>query len=374
MNNQTKGLSKEQRLVLYLSRLTFSQELIEDIQIDISSGVDWGEVVKYAVNSRTVTLVYYNLNKHELDYHLPKYIRSLFECYTIGIKEQNRLYSEELRKIENAFKENQIKCFPVKGAYLIDHLYRTYGIRYMGDADFIVRKKDISELIRVMEQLGYIQGKYNQKEKRVIKISRKEEIMWQLKMSNLHPFEKICGSEYLNTFKLDFRFALDDSLDTVSVDELIEASNGCTINPEHGLVHLCTHLYDEAKHSIDIFTGKDLNLIKFCDIREYILKYVTPEVKQKTLEFVKIHHYEKQVFYTFFYLNQIYGDGYEEEWMKELNIGDTSFMYTYGENTNAENKVWNKNFFDRLFSSNNADEMKDLPSLLQVRDGKKKYK
>ena len=191
-------------------------------------------------------------------------------------------------------------------------------------------------------------------------------------MSNLHPFEKLCNSEYLHSYKLDFRFALDDSLDTASVDELVDLSDGSNINPEHGLVHLCTHLYDEAKHSIDIFTGKDLNLIKFCDIREYVLHYITPEIKEKALQFIKKYHFEKQVFFTFFYLKQIYDDGYEEEWLKELNIEDDSFLVTYGENTQTEHNIWNKDFFERLFSSTNADEIETLPSMLQVRDGSKK--
>ncbi|MBU5590578.1 hypothetical protein KQI89_02260 [Clostridium sp. MSJ-4] len=63
------------------------------------------------------------------------------------------------------------------------------------------------------------------------------------------------------------------------------------------------------------------------------------------------------------FLQTIYNDGYESEIIKEINISDIAFFDTYGDNTKDENRNFQKNFWDRLFSCDNIDELSETPKI-----------
>ncbi|MBU5590577.1 nucleotidyltransferase family protein [Clostridium sp. MSJ-4] len=110
-------------------------------------------------------------------------------------------------------------------------------------------------------------------------------------MSNLYPFRKVSNNENNLEFKVDFRYSLDDTLDKKAVEDIINSyeENGCAQH-EHVLIHLCTHFYDQAKHTYNIYTAKDFNLIKLCDIREYIIHFMDNESLIKMVKFAKNTH------------------------------------------------------------------------------------
>ncbi len=43
------------------------------------------------------------------------------------------------------------------------------------------------------------------------------------------------------------------------------------LKPAHFFIHMCCHHYREGSHASWILIGKDLNIIKFCDVREYVV-------------------------------------------------------------------------------------------------------
>lgn len=83
----------------------------------------------------------------------------------------------------------------------------------------------------------------------------------------------------------------------------------------------------------------NLYLITFCDIREVGLVL------------------QKQLYFVLYHVMQIFEDGYEEKVLEQLGIQDTSFLYTFGANTNKASRVYKTDFLTRLFSCGNEKEL-----------------
>lgn len=350
--------SKEKRLILLLCRLTFSEHEKNEIKELVSQKINWMKVYEYSISNKITTLVWNNLKDLNIQYNIPKYLKNILKFTEVGIEKQNRLYLHQVEDIINEFKTNNCVCVPVKGSFFIPNMYKDYRLRYMGDMDFLIRKRDIPTVYKVMEKKGYIQGQYIASQNTILPMSRKDNITWKLKMSHLYPFVKKIDSEYLGAFKCDFRFALDDSLDPEPINEMIKSYDG-TILPAYRFIHLCTHLYEEAKKEIYILLGKDINLIKFCDIREFVLKFMDENDFETVVDFASKYNLNNAIYFTLWYLNEIYHDGYEEKIMKHIQIDDTKFLYTFGKTDEKQTQIWKKSFWDRLFSGYNLDELKE---------------
>lgn len=350
-------------LFILLSRLTFKEDEKKYIvKLVTGNHIDWFEVFKLTLYHKTVTLCWKNLNDIIPELKLPKYldelIRNVYYCNCI----KNREYEKEKNVLMNKCKEYDIGCIPVKGIYLISNVYKDYGIRYSGDMDFLIKRRDVKILEKIMVEMGYINGNYDYTEDVVKTISRAEKIKWRLYMSNLPPFVKKANNEIVRCFKMDFRYALDDRLEEEPVNEIIDEGDGAgNTSVAYYLIHLCTHFYNEAKHSASIVASKDVNIIKLCDIREYIMKFATEKDLDKMIKFSIKYGFENAVFYTYYYLKQVYNDGYEEGIMDLLNIKEKDFLFTYGENTlKSINKI-DKTFLERILECGSKEEIKEIP-------------
>lgn len=345
-------LESEKRLIILLSRLTFSEEIVNEVSTILQDKhFNWFEFYKYALYHKVLTLCWKNILQLCPEVFQPKYARELIHAAYLAVKERNQLYQNEINAIVELLDDNNVKVIPVKGAYLIPQIYKDYGVRYSGDADFLIRYEDLEKAEKILGEKGYIKGNYNFKERSISKISRREDIKWKTFMSNSHPLIKLSDSELFSTYKVDFRFALDDSLRKQPINEILDTyiSSG-QVKAAYYLIHLCTHFYDEAKHSADIELTKDMNIIKLCDIREYIIQVTTSNDLKELVCFAKKYGLEKQVYFTMLFLFLIYNDGYEEEILEGLKIEDDAFIYTYGDNTLTNDQKTNLSIADRLFA------------------------
>lgn len=356
MNNYVK----EKRLLILLSRLTFSQKDILEIKELLSQNISWCELIKYALYNKVVSLVWHNLKLFNAR-NIPKYIKTILEFTYVGHKKQNEIYLKEAEEISKVFKEQGIIIAPVKGAMLISKMYKDYGIRALGDLDFLVKKVDEVKLNEVLKQLGYIKGTYDSKNKCIIPVDRKEDIVWKVGATNVFPYLKLLDSQYTSFVKIDFRHSLEDSLNSEPINEIIDyiKENG-QIDPAHVLIHLVVHLFHEAFNSMSVLYNKDINLIKFCDIREFIIQFMDNNSIDEAIEFSKKYNLENAFYYTVYHLKLIYNDGYEGGVMEKLNIKDVSFVNQYVNHISKETKQWKNDFFERMFSSDNLDELDEV--------------
>lgn len=353
-------MENEKKLLILLSRVTFSDKDIEEIRAITKNPISWCDFFCYALKNKVVALTWHNINMLDIR-HIPKYIKQIMNCAVEGQREQNRIFMEEKNNILNELNKQGVICIPVKGAMLVDLLYHTYGIRTLGDLDFLIAKTDESSVDSCMKRIGYIKGNYNLKTNTITPVERKEDIKWKVGATNVYPYVKLVDNEHMKFVKVDFRHSLDETLNKQPVNEIIDyyKKNG-EVNPLHIILHLAAHMYHEAIHSMSVLYNKDINLIKFCDIREYI---VQRDVSVDFGELVELSHkysLEKALYYAFYYLKEIYSDGYEDEVLNKLEdikIEEVDMLY---DEKDKKSIGWKKSFFDRMFASNNFDEISEV--------------
>lgn len=352
--------SKEKRLFILLNRVTFSLEDELEVKKLLDFNISWCELLKYAMYNKTTALVWYNLKRFKAK-HIPKYIKTILEFTYIGHKKQNEIYLQEIEKIKGELNQKGIWVAPVKGAMLLRDVYKDIGIRALGDVDFLIKKADQKELDKVIRKIGYIKGTYDSENKCVKPVDREEDIAWKLGSTNIFPYMKVVESDYMPFIKIDFRYALEYSLNDEPINEIMDyVINTGEMNCIHVLAHLLVHLFHESFTSRSVLYNKDINMIKFCDIREYFIKHRDEINIEEFVCFVKKYNLEQAIYYGVYYLKMIYDDGYEDEILDKLLLDDLSFLNQYENHLNKEICEWKSGFFERMFSSDNMSELKEI--------------
>lgn len=356
MNNM---ISDEKYLIILASRKTMNEKIKNEIREIVEKDIDWELVLKYSYRNKVTALVFYNIENVAGENIIPNYLKKLLSDYRYCNVLRNNTKLEELKKIVSILEQKNVKVLPVKGAYMIDNIYCDRSVRITNDMDVLIRKKDISIIEKTMENLGYTNGFYNTDAGDIELPSSVKRMLYKTKMYNLIPFTKIVDREMGNVVTLDFSFAMDFNLDTTPVEELINQSKmvhgiwRCA--PELYFIHMCCHHYREASHVAWFKIGSDLNLIKFCDVRELVLQKMDEKAKENAIEFAKKYGLEKTIYFTLYYLKAIYNDGYEDELMKKLNIENNDFIFEYSDG--RETMKRKKEFWNSFFDENNKDEI-----------------
>ena len=354
----------EKVLICALSRIKMEEKDILCVQEALVKEIDWEYIFNVTYKNKIHLLVFKNLEQFEIsDKSYLKYSSIVQQLgYVNRLKIENKY--AELEKLVNQVK-GKIEIVPVKGAYLIDELYKDYSIRSTNDFDLLIRKCDVPEIDKELKNLGYVQGKYNKQTKSIEKFKADMKMLYKTKLYNLLPYRKKFEEDVFECMVFDISHSLDYSLDGRPVDEMISNANNnegkLTLKPEHFFIHLCCHHYREASHASWIMMGKDLNLIKFCDVREFIINKMNEDNIEAAINFAKKYDLEKAVYFTIYFVKEIYNDGYEDKILDKLEIDDLEFLYQYGENEFDEIKTRKKDFWTSLFSETNIDEITEKP-------------
>lgn len=353
-------LNPEQKIVLIISKKTGIFQKTELINL-FSRNICWENIIKYATRNKVVYLLYDNIVKNGLRDYIPKYYQMLLDdsCDCNYLRNTEKL--KELDKIQSEMKKYHIDFSPVKGAYLIDNVYCNRKIRITNDIDALIRKKDIKLINHIMLGNGYVQGDFDSVSSKIITPNTTKKMLYKTKMYNLLPYIKINNDIPRKTVIFDLSFSLDFSLNTSPVNEMldcaVEKENKLELLPEHFFIHMCCHHYREASNVAWILIGKDLNLIKFCDVREFVLQKMDNCSIQNAILFAKKYGIEKAVYFTIYFVREIYNDGYETDILNSLDIKDEKFLYEFGMNDYDEIHVRKKDFWSSLFLEDNKDEI-----------------
>lgn len=361
-----KTLSKEQRLILLASRLTFSKEDEEKLSYLKTQPINWYEVVEMSLKNKVLPLVWNNLKLRgftENDF-IPYRLQQVLQFHYLGTKERNKKYFESMKVILAKMNDIGVECIPLKGAYLIPEVYKDNGVRTVNDIDFLIKKSDMLKVREAMNSLDYFEGEYDSVDNIIKKPKREKMILWKTQMNSMHPFKKVVDCEYTKFLEFDFSFSLDFELKTEPVDVMVSrakrGNNFLQLKPSDFFIHQCCHHYKEASNTAWVIFNSDINLIKFCDVREFIIREMNAKEFDDAISFAKEYGFEKAVYFTLFYLKIIYDDNYEEELLERLEIKDTSFLNKFGERDYDNPMVWKKDFWQRMFYSN-QDELIEKP-------------
>lgn len=360
-----KELTKEQNLVVLGSRLTFNDKDIMDLNslLKEKNRVDFFEFLKLSIYHKTFVLCMDNIMKYGESFRIPSYLYMQYVFLKNGYEQRNRLMRLALDEFQKQCEEKTVTIIPVKGAYLLNEIYTDQSVRYQGDIDILFDHDDIERITLLLKENGYTAGRYDLKNNIVIPMSRTDSVRWKLYMSHLPPYIKpIEGDPYSPFVKFDLRFALDDELDEHPVQEMIrEYRNSKVVKPEHIVLHMCTHFYDEANHLDGLLGSKNLNLIKLCDLREYILHLYRGNDNywmNGLYSFARKYGLEKQVYFTMFYLYLVYGDEIAREILMTIrpNEDDNRFQIEGIEDEIPEARLvyWNSLFDTAVASKQEA--------------------
>ena len=358
-------LNINDQFVLMLSRLTISEKNEELIgELIKNENIYWPRIFQTAIQNKVLGLLYDNLKKLDLLSKIPSRYEKNAKYFYLGNAIRNSETLEEYEKVIRIITDEGVKAVPLKGIYLTPNMYKNYGSREMSDVDLLVKKEDCPKLIDIMTELGYEQGSYNKKTGKVDAYSKEKKMLWKMNMNTMIPFAKPTDSPYSECFKFDISFNLDLKLDPNPVPWMIDRANKVDelwhLKPSDFFIHLCCHLYKEASNAEWIYQNKDINLIKFCDVREYIIQKMSTEDVNEAIETAIEFNVKNAIYYTVYYLKMIYYDGYEDSILNKLEVKDLNFLNEFGQNNFKEPVQFKKNFWERIFSDSNAEELKNL--------------
>lgn len=232
-------------------------------------------------------------------------------------------YLEEIYKITREFEKMKIPYAILKGFSFIGDLWSRKGIvyRYFSDVDLLVSKKDLKQIHTILSKNNYVQGEI--KENKIVKAERSALIYWALNSHQIHEYTKF--SKYSNVSCI-FRLNIDINttifeggkiIPPIKTEELLKNTISKNIsdkvkiiclNYTYGLIQLCYHFYKDMHYENLVDSNTSCNLMKFCDLREFVLAYRDNINWNEFKNIIKKNNIEKQVLFPLFMVSSFYDD------------------------------------------------------------------
>lgn len=363
-----------QQIILLLSRTEVDEEAkayLEEIVKDFR--VDWNAFLGYVMMNRVGGVIYRNglFLKKSVSPYIDRAL-SLLSDYQKG---KNIIHQKAIKEISEALeKENAVYAF-LKGSVLNTTLY-SVGDRISNDTDIMIRADQIQKVTKVLNGLGYIQGKVV--EDKIIPATKKELLFSRLNTYELVPFCREEDPKLLPVHEVDINFRLDNTDINESAEYMLEDTvvldNGVfplrTLALEKFFIFLCVHHYREATMVFKIVEGNDLTLYKYMDIHFFLKKYCESVdwnmVKALCDKLGRIN----DVYATLVYTERLYPETVPENVLKLLEPEDTSFVDSYrGRDNSDEVYKWEMPFEKRFFSYERR-----LEAMKNIKDETERYK
>lgn len=166
------------RLLRTLARITYSEaDVIEAQQLFDHPSLDRALFLGACFRQKVAGLVSLNLTRWRTQ-KVPAWMTLALRLYYLANQKRNEQIAIRLRRILDEARKRDMDIRPLKGAVLLDLIYKDGGSRLLYDIDFFVRRSQLNELPSFMEQLGFIQGNYNPATNTISKLSREERLLW----------------------------------------------------------------------------------------------------------------------------------------------------------------------------------------------------
>ena len=361
---------KEERTIVLLARYDLQDFEVNEVKQLLKDDFDWYKFFLLALHNKIIGLVFYNLKRYQLLCRMKPIIFYLMKYYYFGNKHRNQIVMKEKEAIINAMRKKSIPILCLKGGVLLDSVYTDYGSRVCNDLDFFCSLNDVEAIGQIVEGLGYIQGEYSWDTNTVTEFSRIKKLGWKMNMNTIPTYiKKMESNDYIDFLELDFSYAFDLRKDISISSTVFENSRDYEMSKIDSIIYLCSHLYKEAENSIWIEAKSDLNLIKFCDIRESIKRIDSKDIDKLINRSIEIDCWEA-VFYCAYYMTILYGDEYLGVINKYKSQGLELTETKYDKLDFSEKN--RKLFYKRLFAYDNSNDLlsKQFISNKQIIDRK----
>lgn len=363
MNNTEKDF------IIEIIRFNTNKEKIEELIK--SNKINWINVLGFISYHRIAGLVYEKMNSINirlLDFPV------FFSTYMINQAQKcrNEYQLNEIKKISQKLEQNKIKYVFLKGS-ILNHTIFESGTRASNDIDILINKDSIETVTKILNKLGYTQGKYNYKQN-IIENFNDNELKESLKLKGeTCPFVKIANETAIKTIDVDLNFSLDwtpnynqELIDKVLNNrikiELDENNIIYSAGIYDNIIELCTHLYKDMALMDIVKKRKVFDLYKFIDIYYYI------NINYKSINFntlkekIILFGAEQYVYFALEYLSKIFNDFKSEEIVSLMEylrkiIRNSEMLDTVFDQYNGNKRlVTTLDIRDRIFEYNIIDK------------------
>lgn len=361
----------EKNFILEIIKFNTDKEKIEDLIK--SNKINWINLLGFISYHRIAGLVYDKMNKINirlLDFPV------FFSIYMINQaqKIRNDYQLKEINKIANELNKNNIKYIFLKGAILNHTIFKS-GTRTSNDIDILIDKKSIQSVTQILNDLNYVQGKYNYK-KNIIENFNNDELNHSIKSKGeTCPFIKLVNEPTIKTIDVDLNFSLDwtPKYNQSKIKEILKNRIKINIDDKNAvysasiydnIIELCIHLYKDSALIDIVKKRKVFDLYKFIDIYYYInINYEDIDfsiLKNKILSFKA----EEYVYFALKYLTEIFEDFNTKEitaLIKQLQkyITNNKILDTIFDQYNEKNKlITTTKIKERIFEYNIINKYK----------------
>jgi hypothetical protein len=362
-------LTKERQLILLCSRGYLKKEHIEEVKDILSGRVDWKEILYQGTTHRTLNMMYYHLDRlgltDKVEEEVLKAMKSQSKVYSV----RNRVYFDEIKKIFEGLESKGIRAAILKGNFLSANVYPSIETRTFNDIDLLMDLKDEKAICEVLESLGYVQGQYNETTKEIMPVTRKQKMFHLMSTGELQVFLKKMDNPFAQLAEVDLNYNIlwkgncPYKIDTAellyrAIEADLDGGKIHTLNYEDFLIQLAFHLYKEAANLLWISDLRDLKIYKFADVAIFVEKFEDKINWDKLVKFSIENNCTKIPYYTFYYVNLIYGEVIPCDVMKALEPEDKDYLDEYGIDGEKPSK-WKFDFFTRLFETSRVLELSD---------------
>lgn len=233
-------------------------------------------------------------------------------------------YIDEATRISEALMSINVKFAWLKGASIIDLLYKSRDIVYrdFGDFDILVSNSELSKANIAFESCGFIQGKVDHN-MHIVKADRREILQWllnshqEMKFIKKSSFFDISPRLLINLDANTTIFEGGKKIDPISTDYLL---NNTTISTRYGcncfysliptieFIQLCYHFYKDTQYESKKNNKQNYNLIKFCDIKEYYQCFNQLIDKNVFIGLIKKSNIKREIFSVLWMVSSFYND------------------------------------------------------------------
>lgn len=306
-------LTPEEKLLLSLCRLTFSEDQKSEIGEFIKEVRDWDHFVGLSNKHGIIALTWHHLNNSgKIKCIPPGNLNLLYSAYLKSLTRNTFLYNQLVEAASLASSKN-IKIVLLKGLALERVYYCNNGLRQMSDIDILVRQNEAALLRRKLLENGF--------ESAPLVSSFHERIM--------PAYGKHLPELYKNGIAVEIHFKLFDQKENSLTEELIDSAlplpgnitNIYYPNPQLFFLYLVRHL---VKHEKTGFSQLRL----YTDLAVLLSVNSDQILNEKLFEYAKRVNLENGLAEKLFLLNFFWGisvpkhietffEGFEVEKVKE---------------------------------------------------------
>lgn len=372
---QLERLKNEEKLLILCSRISLNREEEEAIKTILNKDLDMNQFIALATKHKVLTLATRHLLRLDIDSNIHYLHKRYLEFNYLGNQKRNKALFQEFRGVMKAFHSRRVHAIPLKGTILVPEVYKDGGLRILNDLDFLISIDDRNHVSKVLQKIGYTVGHYNRTTDQIVSVSRKNELMWKMHIGNLYPHVKKVEDPFLKCVCVDFSYDVDLKKNYYASQRMIEQSIDTTLfdtpmkrlNAVDFLIHIAIHLYKEATNIQWLLLHHDINISKFCDIREFCIANKKFLDWENVARRAKELHAQEALFYSFYYMYYIYKDPFAQSLLEKLDIDDSDFIKLYGQNDYATPNTWRKSFHERFFALSNVDEVQETSKYEQYK-------